>query len=194
MSAPTTKDIFDGVLALVKRSYLEVFNVSVKSKTVEESGTEEGTDSKSVLSEPVSETKVSTKDQSASLTETVRESIQSGDEVALTPGIKREIETKFPYALGAVCSNLGALDALYRSAHGIEGQAEFSHFYIDVADEFPLCEAFASPCMMFVASMMLLDVDEKKSDAFYDKYALLVRRIADSLPLECAPTVEKYPY
>lgn len=75
-----------------------------------------------------------------------------------------------------------------------DAQTEFSEFVIDVIDEFPLSERFAFPCIMFVSSMILIDIDEDKSDTFYDKYATAVSLITSEIPFECGSTAEKYPY
>ncbi len=195
MAGADVIDIFDGVYALTKRSFLSAFDYAkVKSKTVSKNESEDENLSTSRSSEPYSETNVNFRESEGTSTETVRESIERVDENSVISKIRFEIEEKFPYALGAVCGNLAALDSLYREFKGEDPQEEFSSFFIDVSDTFPLCERFAHPCTMYVASMVIADVDDKLSDKLYDKYARAVKSIASEIPFECADTVEKYPY
>ena len=133
-------------------------------------------------------------ESSASSTETVREYVEKGDNNARVLEIRSELEEKFPFALGAVCSNLATLDMAYRKVHGYDEQGEFSHYFIDLLDEFPLCERFVHACIMFVSSMVIIDIDDKKSDDFYDKYASAVSTIQGEIPFESVLTVEKYSY
>lgn len=144
--------------------------------------------------DPVSENNINTKEITSTLNETVKEITERKSEEEVIIDIRMELEEKFPYALAAVCSNLAKLDRLYRAEHECEPQAEFCEFYLDIPDEFPLCERFFYPCSMFVSSMVLIDVDEKKSDEFYEKYASVVSKIADELSFKSGSTVEKYPY
>lgn len=105
-----------------------------------------------------------------------------------------ELENKFPFALGVVCGNLSTLDKQYRKVHGLEEQGEFSSFFLDVEEDFPLADRFAYPCVLFVSSMMLIDVDNEVSDAYYEKYADIVSKIVLEIPFENGSTAEKYPY
>lgn len=195
MAEPTVRDIFEGVFRNTKRSFISSFDYAkVKSKTVQKNGSEDENISVSRTSSPYTETRIEERGSSDASTETVRESIERVNETEVVSKIRKELEEKFPYALGAVCGNLATLDMLYRSFKVEDPQGEFSDYFIDVTDSFPLCERFAHPCTMYVCSMVLSDVDAKQSDAFYDKYVRAVKRIAAEIPFECADTVEKYPY
>ncbi len=188
-------DIFDAVLLNVKRAYLAKYDaVSVRSKTVTQSGTEDENRSAASIETPKSETTVIAAESSSSASETVRESVERVKESEVIATLRREIEDKFPFALGAVCADLGVLDIAYRSYKDYEDQGEYSAFYIDTVDEFPLCERFAHPCVMFVSSMLLLDVNEAESDAFYEKYIAAVTAISEEIPPRCHEIAERYPF
>lgn len=93
-----------------------------------------------------------------------------------------------------MCGNLATLDRQYRKVHGLEEQGEFSTFFLDVDNDFPLSDRFAYPSVLFVSSMMLIDVDDNISDAYYEKYADIVSKIVLEIPFESSSTAEKYPY
>lgn len=189
------RDIFNAVYANVKRSYVErFFTIKVKSKTSTESATEDESLKMNATTDPTSETNTNLKETSGSLTETVRESVERKPENEFVADVRLELEEKFPFALGSVCGNLAALDRRYRAFKGYDEQGEFSEFFIDVVDDFPLSERFIFPCIMYVTSMMLIDVDERCSDDFYDKYASAVSQIDAEIPFESKRIVEKYPY
>ncbi len=195
MAGTTTRDIFEGVYSQTKRTFLSSFDYTkVKSKTVSELVTEDENLSMSRQSEPFTETNINVRESEETATETVRESIERVNENDVIAKIRMELEEKFPYALGAVCSNLAALDRRYREFKGEDPQEEFSEYFIDVSDTFPLCERFAHPCTMYICSMVTSDVDGKVSDAFFDKYARAVKKILSEVPFECGSTAEKYPY
>lgn len=195
MTGSTTRDIFNAVCLAVKRSFLQSYDaVNVKSKTLTTEDSEEENLKETLTGETQTTIALNTKDTSGSVVETVKESVERVEEQTAMADIELELEEKFPFALGSVCGNLAELDKLYRHAHGREEQAEFSHYFIDVDTEFPLCDVFVHPCVMFIASMMLIDVNEKRSDVFYDRYASAVTKIAHEIPAEINSTVEKYPF
>jgi hypothetical protein len=195
MAGVSCRDIFNAVYVNVRESYIsKLYSSNVESKTVSEQSSQDENLQMNSTAEPKGETNINTKEIIGSVTQTVRESVERSplDEVALD--IRMDLEERFPYALGAVCENLALLDGEYRKANGLEEQKAFSSFVIDIGDEFPLCEKFAFPCVMFVSSMVLLDIDEKKSDAFYSKYAKAVASVVAQIPCENTLIAEKYPY
>ena len=195
MAGVDCRDIFDAVYYNVKNIILSKDGVTkIKSKTLSESANEDGVRNTTTSGEPVGEARTESLESSASSTETVREYVEKGDNNARVLEIRSELEEKFPFALGAVCSNLATLDIAYRKVHGYDEQGEFSHYFIDLLDEFPLCERFVHACIMFVSSMVIIDIDDKKSDDFYDKYASAVSTIQGEIPFESVLTVEKYSY
>ena len=195
MAGVTCRDIFNAVYINVRGSYISKFYSSKsKVKTLSENLTEEENLIMTETSDPTGETNVNSRQSGTTLSENITESVQRTNETEVANKIRSDVEEKFPFALASVCGNLAALDREYRKLNGYEEQPEFSKYLLETTDDFPLSDRFAFPCIMFVSSMILIDVDEDKSDAFYDKYATAVSLIASKIPFECTSTVEKYPY
>jgi len=189
------RDILDAVYNSVKDFYIAHFySAKVKSRTVNENTVVDESLKTSSTSEPVMESETNNRESDTSTSETVREELERTPESEIMLDIRMELEAKMPYALATVCANLACIDRLYREWKGYDEQQAFSEFYLTVGDDFPLSERFAYPCTMFVSSMMLIDIDEAKSDAFYEKYATLVTQIVSEIPMKNGAIVEKYPY
>ena len=189
------RDVLDVVFAQVKDAYvLHFYSVKVKSTTSSDNASIDEELKMTAYDDPKSETNINSKESAGSSTETVKESLEIATDSKILVEIRRELEEKFPYALATVCTNLAKLDRAYREMKNYDEQPAFSEFCLDVGDDFPLCDRFVFPCVMFVASMLLIDMDEKKSDAFYDKYVTTLTQIVSEMPFECGSTVEKYQY
>ena len=195
MAGVKCKDIFQAVYVNVRGSYINSFYTSkVKSRSTSEERSEDEDLQKTLTDEPKSEKNFNTKEVLDNSSETVKESIERLAEEDVVADIRLDLEGKFPFALGAVCNNLATIDKLYREHKGHDEQEEFSEYFIDIEDMFPLSEVFVYPCIMFVSSMALIDVDEERSDDFYDKYASSVSAIVSQIPYKTSKMVEKYPY
>lgn len=189
------REIFNAVYANVKNVYLSnLFSVKKKSKVVSENITEDENLQKVKTYTPDGETNVNTKDVSGSNTETVEESIERLEENKVASKIRMDIEEKFPFVMASVCSNLSRIDKEYRKMKDYDEQPEFSEYMLDISQIFPLSDRFVLPAIMFVSSMVLIDIDEDKSDDFYERYASSVSQIISELPFDSIQTVEKYPY
>ena len=195
MAAFKGKDILNAVYNNVKGVYVSSFYSSkVQTKTLNENVTEDKTHQMDSTDVPKSERNTNTREVESNNSQTVKESIQRDSEAKTMASIRLEIEDKFPFALGSVCSNLALLDRKYRALKGYDEQGTFSECFIDVTDEFPLCDRFVFSCIMYVSSIVLIDVDEKKSDDFYEKYVSAVTEIMSEIPCVLNSTIEKYPY
>ncbi len=195
MAGIVCRDIFNATYIYVKGSYISSwFSSKVKSKTASEYVNADENLKMTQTDDPKCETNINTKETTETNTETVKESIERMDEADVVAKIRMDLDEKFPFALASVCSNLAVIDREYRKLKGEDEQPEFSEYIMEITDAFPLCERFVFPAVMYVSSMVLMDVDEKKSDDFYDKYASAVSQIVSELPFESAGTVEKYPY
>ena len=189
------RDIFNAVFINVRESYISsLYTTKTKSKIVGSVGSCSEVSEEDDLVELNMKTSRANKDVTDDINEFITEKIERQEGSDITAKIRSDIEEKFPFAMGAVCSNLATLDREYRKFKGFDEQAEFSEFIIETTDEFPLSDRFAFPCIMFVSSMVLIDIDEKKSDDFYEKYASAVAQIVSELSYETSSTVEKYPY
>ena len=189
------RDILDAVYLQVCDSYIAYFYSSdIKSKTVSESHDASENLKKTETSEPVAATTTTTKQSANDFTETVKSGVERSKEEDVRSEIRLNVQEKFPYALATVCANLARLDKMYRRLKGLEEQPKFSEYFLDVGDTFPLSDRFVFPCIMFVSSIVLMDINEKRSDKYYKKYVETAKSIALEIPCEIASIVEKYPY
>lgn len=189
------KDILDAVYINVKATYIEhLYSKKVKNTTVNESSIVDEALEKTTLNDPLMVTENNNRENMGVTTQKVSEELERMAESEVMIKIRSELEDKIPYALASVCANLASIDRRYREERDLDEQPDFSEFYLEVGDAFPLCERFVFPCVMFVSSMVLIDIDEERSDSFYDKYALSVSQIVSEMPWEMQKTVEKYSY
>lgn len=188
-------DIFDAVYVYVRGSYISsFFSSKVKSTNATESVNEDENTSKTKNDTVTVETNTTEKELSGTNTQTVTESLDRMEESEVADKIRMDIDEKFPFAMASVCSNLAAIDREYRMLMGYDAQSKFSEYIIETSDDFPLCERFVFPAIMYLSSIILMDVDDKRSDDFYDKYDSCVSNILSELQCKLEQTVEKYPY
>ena len=195
MAAVECRDIFNAVYTYVRSSYISnLFSSKVKSTTSNESIDESENLTMTKTSEPASETNVNSREVVGTNTEIVKESVERMDENTVADKIRIDLEEKFPFALASVCSNLATIDREYRKFKSEGEQPKFSEYLIEVTDDFPLADRFVFPAIMYISSMVLIDIDEKRSDDYYDKYASSVTQIVSEIPFENGKVAEKYPY
>ena len=195
MSNMECRDIFNAVYTNVRESYIQaLYSVKTKTKALTSSVTTETTSNVTKNSELNTQNTTEDRENSNNTNETVTEKIERDQGSEIVAKIRSDIEEKFPFVLASACSNLATIDRAYRKMKGYEEQPEFSEFILETTDEFPLSDRFAFPCIMYVSSMVLIDINEKKSDDFYEKYASSVTQIVSELPCESSAIVEKYPY
>ena len=188
-------DILNAVVLNVEKPYINRFYLNnVKTRVITSDENVNENLKMTSFSDPASETNVNSKDTVGETTETVTESIVNSADNKIIVEMRKDVEDKFPYAMASVCCELSELDKLYRKINGKSEQPGFCATWIDCTEEFPLSERFAAACIMYISSMMLLDIDEKISDRYYDKYILSVSRIESEIPFGVGLTAEKYPY
>lgn len=193
MSKITCQDIFNGVYINVKGCYIEkLYSTKTKATTYKKNINEDENHEEITKSAVPSVVNIDSLVSDTSYQETVSESLSRKEESEVMAQIRLDLDEKFPYIVASFCSNASALDKAYRKHMDFEEQDEFSAYMIDQTEVFPLSERFVYPCIMYVSSMALMDIDEKKSDAFYDKYASVMSLIEKDIPFECLETVEKY--
>lgn len=195
MAKVECRDIFDAVYIYVRGSYIaNLFSNKVKTKTVSENSSEDKTASNSKIEGTEVANNTSSTEVAGSTSEIVKESLDRTAESEVADKIRMDIDEKFPFALASVCSNLAAIDREYRNLKGLDFQTKFSEYIIETTDDFPLADRFVFPAIMYVSSIILMDIDKKKSDDFYDKYSSSVSKIISELQFEKNKIVEKYPY
>ena len=99
-----------------------------------------------------------------------------------------------PFLLATVTSELAESDALYRAAHGESGRTAETGGTVDMNDELGLSDIFAPAVVYYLASMLVFDTDEKKSDTLYDKFCDICAKIESRLPFTAEKTAQRYPF
>ncbi len=193
MSKVTCQDIFNGVYINVKGCYIEkLYSTKKKATTYTKNINEDENHEKVDKSALATVVNIDSLVSDTSYQETVSESLDRKEESEVMSQIRLDLDEKFPYIIASFCSNSSNLDKAYRKYMGLEEQNEFSAYMIEQSEVFPLSERFIYPCVMYVSSMALIDIDEKMSDMFYGKYTTLLSSIAREIPFERLKTVEKY--
>lgn len=189
------RDIFNAVYTYVRGSYISNFYSSKVKTTIENNLHTEDCDEETTKNvEMEMDCSRYQKEISKDTNVSIKEKTERDDEGKVADKIRVDIEEKFPFALASVCSNLAVIDKEYRKIKEMDEQPDFSEYILEVDDEFPLADRFVFPAIMYVTSMVLIDVDEKKSDDYYEKYASSVSKIISELHFDMGTTVEKYPY
>ena len=195
MSNVECRDIFNAVYINVRASYIEsLYSSKKKVKILNGNSCADELEEKTDVAETNFKTTRLEKQGSSDSNETITESVERFDESEVAGRIGEDLEEKFPFVLAAACSNLATIDKAYRKMKGLDEQPGFCEYILETSDIFPLCDRFVYPCIMYVSSMVLIDINEQKSDDFYEKYASLVSGIVSELPCELTSVVEKYPY
>ena len=195
MSDVACRDIFNAVYINVKGSYItNLYSSKTKTTNYLKSINEDEHLEEKKTTDPVSLLNFNATVSDTMLNETVSETVERQDESEVLSKIRLDIDEKFPYIIASFCSNTATLDRAFRKLNGFAEQPAFSEYVLEQDQVFPLSERFIYPCIMYVSSMVLIDIDEKMSDSFYDKYVSLISLITKEIPLECLSTVEKYPY
>jgi hypothetical protein len=189
------RDVLDAVYVHTKDTYIAKFYTrEVKSKTLSENQDINENLKKTVVEDPRAETNTNFQESNTDVSETVKSSVERTPESEIKLEIRKVVQEKFPYALASVCSDLATLDKMYRAFKNHGEQHEFCEYILDVGDEFPLSDRFVFPCVMFVCSVILADLDEKRSDYFYKRYVKATEAIVSEIPMEAHPIKEKYSY
>ena len=99
-----------------------------------------------------------------------------------------------PFLLATVISELAESDALYRASHGESGAVAETATTVNLNDELCLSDVFAPAVVYYLASMLIFDTDEKKSDTLYDKFCDICVKIESRLPFTAEKTAQRYPF
>ena len=122
----------------------------------------------------------------------------------ITYGANRLIGTAYPpveefilhekagHILASLFSEIGEIDKKYRETFGLPPQPEFSNTYVQQDDEFPLCDRFVNAAKFYLASFIILEVDESRADTFYEKYCDSICSIINSIPAVLEQTSNVY--
>ena len=87
-----------------------------------------------------------------------------------------------PYIIAAFVSEAYNADERYRIAHGLDKSPEPDQVYVDLDDEFPLCDRLAPMCAFYLASLLIADESPELSESYYDRYCDSISSFLYSLP------------
>ena len=87
-----------------------------------------------------------------------------------------------PYILASMFSAAAATDKNYRASNDLNEQGAFSSTHVELFEEFPLSERFASAAVFYLASLLIIDDNEELSDTFYEKYCDSMASISSEIP------------
>ena len=111
---------------------------------------------------------------------------------AYPPSEENVFLEKAAYILATLFSEVGDIDKKYREAFGLPPQPEYSLTYVSYDDEFPLCDRFVSAAEFYLASLIIFEVDESRSDFLYEKYCDSICSITESIPAMLEKTSNVY--
>ena len=111
---------------------------------------------------------------------------------AYPPSEEYVFREKAAYILATLFSEVGDIDKRYREAFGLPPQPEYSLTYVNHEDEFPLCDRFLRAAEFYLASLIIFEVDESRSDSLYEKYCDSICSIINSIPAKLEKTSNAY--
>ena len=86
------------------------------------------------------------------------------------------------YLLATCCRECASIDARYRAAHAMEPASIPRGVYIDLEDDFPLCDALVPAVTYYLAAMLVADENEELSDRFFSLYTDSLAALSASIP------------
>lgn len=98
-----------------------------------------------------------------------------------------------PYIIASFIGEAIDVDKKYRLANNIEGDADFEGVFIDLDQEFPLCERLISPAVLYLSSMLLSDESPELSEDYYERYCDSISSVCSSLPFDSQDIKNCYP-
>ena len=87
-----------------------------------------------------------------------------------------------PYVIASFIGEVSEADASYRLAHGLEAADIPDRVYLPLEEEFSLSGRFASPCALYLASILVCDENPELSESYYDRYCDSISAILSALP------------
>jgi len=97
-----------------------------------------------------------------------------------------------PYLAAAFCSEVGAVDLLWRESMGGEAQPAFGAVSIGSDESFPLSDRFIPAAASYIAAMLVLEENEALYEKLYGRYSDLISGICAEIPGASEKIVEVY--
>lgn len=109
-----------------------------------------------------------------------------------TDGDTSDYEERASYILATFCTECAGLDRRYRKAHGMTDAGSRSLTYVELSENVPFSEVFASAAVYYLCAMLTLDENESMSERFFELYTDAIASIQFSLPCVCEPIGDRY--
>ncbi|MBQ2735213.1 MAG: hypothetical protein IJF33_05210 [Clostridia bacterium] len=103
-----------------------------------------------------------------------------------------DYEERASYILATFCTECSWLDRQYRRAHGIADATTVSPTYVELSENIPFCEVFASASVYYLCAMLTMDENESMSERFFELYTDVIVGIQASIPSVCEPIADRY--
>ena len=97
-----------------------------------------------------------------------------------------------PYLAAAFCTEVGAVDLLWRQRSGEGEQPAFGAVSIEVDEEFPLSGRFVPAAASYMAAMLVLEENEELYEKLYSRYSDQISAICAEIPGASEKIVEVY--
>ena len=107
-------------------------------------------------------------------------------------GDVEDYERRSGYLLGTVTAQLKPIDKRYRSVHNEGEPAKSTALCVNLDATFPLCDAFISAATYYLASMLVMEENERIGDRIFAMYADEIASIEASLPTTAKPITDRY--
>ena len=87
-----------------------------------------------------------------------------------------------PYIIASFVGEAREVDQKYRLSHGLEESDHAERVYVPLDEDFPLVDRLFSPCVFYLASILISDESPELSESYYDRYCDSISAICASLP------------
>ena len=89
-----------------------------------------------------------------------------------------DLAEQAPYHLADFCTENEDLNRWL----SMSSTEEYSHTYLPLEQDFPLCDRLAPAAALYLAAMLILDEDEDRSDRLYGRYTEELSNIRYGIP------------
>ena len=103
-----------------------------------------------------------------------------------------DYEDRAGYILATAVTQCAPLDVAYRKANGLPTSTPFAGVWIDLEEDFPLCDIFSPAVLHYLCAMLVLDENERLSDKLFELYADEMATIQSSFPAKNGKTLDHY--
>ena len=103
-----------------------------------------------------------------------------------------DYEDRAGYILATAVTQCAPLDAAYRKANRLTPSTPFAGVWIDLAEDFPLCDVFSPAVLHYLCAMLVMDENESMSDTFFEKYTDTIAAIQASCPMVSEAITDHY--